>query len=114
MATGIGFAVLENTYYLLNVDTWNLFDAVIRAFGTGLMHGMCTLLVGAGITFVKTKRKVFWAGTFALLSTAIIYHGIYNMLIQSRYDLVGQLLPISTYIPFLVWRLRKKRSRRST
>ena len=114
MATGIGFAVLENTYYLLNVDTWNLFDAVIRAFGTGLMHGMCTLLVGAGITFVKTKRKVFWAGTFALLSTAIIYHGIYNMLIQSRYDLVGQLLPISTYIPFLVWRLRKKRSKRST
>jgi RsiW-degrading membrane proteinase PrsW (M82 family) len=114
MATGIGFAVLENTYYLLNVDTWNLFDAVIRAFGTGLMHGMCTLLVGAGITFVKTKRKVFWAGTFALLSTAIIYHGIYNMLIQSRYDLVGQLLPISTYIPFLVWRLRKKRSRRRT
>lgn len=112
MATGIGFAVLENTYYLLNVDTWNLFDAVIRAFGTGLMHGMCTLLVGAGITFVKTKRKVFWAGTFALLSTAIIYHGIYNMLIQSRYDLVGQLLPISTYVPFLAWRLKKKRLRR--
>lgn len=112
MATGIGFAVLENTYYLLNVDTWNLFDAVIRAFGTGLMHGMCTLLVGAGITFVKTKRKVFWAGTFALLSTAIIYHGIYNMLIQSRYDLVGQLLPISTYVPFLVWRLKKKRLKR--
>ena len=109
MATGIGFAVLENTYYLLNVDTWNFFDAVIRAFGTGLMHGMCTLLVGAGITFVKTKRKVFWAGTFALLSTAIIYHGIYNMLIQSRYDLVGQLLPISTYVPFLAWRLKKKR-----
>lgn len=112
MATGIGFAVLENTYYLLNVDTWNLFDAVIRAFGTGLMHGMCTLLVGAGITFVKTKRKVFWAGTFALLSTAIIYHGIYNMLIQSRYDLVGQLLPISTYVPFLAWRLKKKRLKR--
>lgn len=112
MATGIGFAVLENTYYLLNVDTWNFFDAVIRAFGTGLMHGMCTLLVGAGITFVKTKRKVFWAGTFALLSTAIIYHGIYNMLIQSRYDLVGQLLPISTYVPFLAWRLKKKRLRR--
>ena len=113
MATGIGFAVLENTYYLLNVDTWNILDAVIRAFGTGLMHGMCTLLVGAGITFVKTKRKVFWAGTFALLSTAIIYHGIYNMLIQSRYELIGQLLPISTYVPFLVWRMRKKRSKRN-
>ena len=45
MATGIGFAVLENAYYLVNVDSWNILDAVIRAFGTGLMHGMCTLLV---------------------------------------------------------------------
>ena len=108
MATGIGFAVLENACYLLNRPQWDLFDAVIRAFGTGLMHGMCTLLVGAGITFVRKKRKIFWAGTFALLSTAIIYHGIYNMLVQSQYDMIGQLLPISTYIPFLVWRLKKK------
>ena len=111
MATGIGFAVLENTYYLLNVASWNILDAVIRAFGTGLMHGMCTLLVGAGITFVKKKRKIFWVGTFALLSTAIIYHGIYNMLVQSHYEVIGQLLPISTYIPFFVWRLKKKHSK---
>ena len=108
MATGIGFAILENMYYLLNVEAWNAFEAVVRAFGTGLMHGMCTLLVGAGITFVKKKRKIFWVGTFALLSTAIIYHGIYNMLVQSSYAIIGQLLPISTYIPFLIWRLRKK------
>ena len=108
MATGIGFAVLENTYYLLNVKEWNVLDAVFRAFGTGLMHGMCTLLVGAGITFVKKKRKIFWVGTFALLSTAIIYHGIYNMLVQSHYSMIGHLLPISTYIPFFIWRLRKK------
>ena len=109
MATGIGFAVLENAYYLLNAEHWNILDGVLRAFGTGLMHGMCTLLVGAGITFVKKKRKIFWAGTFALLSTAIIYHGIYNMLVQSRYEVIGHLLPISTYIPFFIWRLKKKR-----
>ena len=112
MATGIGFAVLENAYYLLNVETWNILDAVIRAFGTGLMHGMCTLLVGAGITFVKKKRKIFWVGTFALLSTAIIYHGIYNMLAQSDYKIIGYLLPISTYIPSFIWRLKKKHSTR--
>lgn len=111
MATGIGFAVLENTYYLLNIETWNIMDAVIRAFGTGLMHGMCTLLVGAGITFVKKKRKIFWVGTFALLSTAIIYHGTYNMLVQSRFAVIGHLLPISTYIPSFIWRLKKKRSK---
>lgn len=110
MATGIGFAVLENAYYLLTSHHWNVLDAVARAFGTGLMHGMCTLLVGVGITFVKKKRKIFWVGTFALLSTAITYHGIYNMLVQSQYEIIGSLLPISTYIPSLIWRLRKKKA----
>lgn len=110
MATGIGFAVLENAYYLLTSHHWNVLDAVARAFGTGLMHGMCTLLVGVGIVFVKKKRKIFWVGTFALLSTAITYHGIYNMLVQSQYEIIGYLLPISTYIPSLIWRLRKKKA----
>ena len=111
MAVGIGFAVLENAYYLLNDASFNMLDAIIRAFGAGLMHGMCTLLVGVGISFVKKRRKVFLVGTFALLSTAITYHGIYNMLVQSEYIAVGFLLPISTYIPFVVWRIRNKKKK---
>ena len=113
MAVGIGFAVLENAYYLLNDASFNMIDAIIRAFGAGLMHGMCTLLVGVGISFVKKKNKIFMAGTFALLSTAITYHGIYNMLVQSDYRTVGFLLPISTYIPFVVWRMKKKKTIKS-
>lgn len=108
MATGIGFAVLENAFYLLNDSTFNMIDAIIRAFGTGLMHGMCTLLVGVGISFAKKRSKIFVVGTFALLSTAITYHGIYNMLVQSSFEAVGFLLPIITYIPFLIWRFKIK------
>ena len=107
MAVGVGFAVLENAFYLLNDSIFNMFDAIIRAFGAGLMHGICTLLVGVGISFVKKKNKVFVVGTFALLSTAITYHGIYNMLVQSSFRAVGYVLPISTYIPFMVWRIKK-------
>ena len=110
MATGIGFAVLENAYYLLNYPNFSMFSAIIRAFGAGLMHGMCTLLVGVGISFVKKKSKLFAVGTFALLSTAIVYHGIYNILIQSEYSMVGALIPIATYIPFLIWRMKYKNS----
>ena len=108
MAIGIGFALLENAYFLLNSDNFTIIIAIIRAFGAGLMHGMCTLLVGVGISFVKKKRKLFAVGTFGLLSTAIVYHGIYNILIQSEFSTVGALLPIATYIPFLIWRLRVK------
>lgn len=113
MATGIGFAVLENAFYLLNDSSFNMMDAVVRAFGTGLMHGMCTLLVGVGISFVRKKSKIFIVGTFALLSTAITYHGIYNMLVQSQYEIVGFILPIITYIPFLIWRLKIKQRSKS-
>ena len=113
MATGIGFAVLENAYYLLNSDSFNMIDAIVRAFGAGLMHGMCTLLVGVGISFVRKKSKLFVVGTFALLSTAITYHGIYNMLVQSDYQIIGHLLPITTYIPFVVWRIKKKKQVKS-
>lgn len=110
MAVGIGFAVLENAFYLLNSSSYNMIDAVIRAFGAGLMHGMCTLLVGVGILFVKKKKKLFVVGTFAMLSTAITYHGIYNMLVQSDYRAIGYLLPIATYIPFVVWRIKRIKS----
>ena len=112
MAVGIGFAVLENAFYLLNDASFNMIDAVIRAFGAGLMHGMCTLLVGVGISFVKKQQKIFMVGTFALLSTAITYHGIYNMLVQSEYQVAGFLLPISTYIPFFVWRIKHMNDQR--
>ena len=108
MALGIGFALLENAYFLLKSDDFTIIIAIIRAFGAGLMHGMCTLLVGVGISFVKKKRKLFAVGTFGLLSTAIVYHGIYNILIQSEFSIAGALLPIVTYIPFLIWRLRIK------
>ena len=109
LAVGIGFAVLENAFYLLNSHTFHMMDAVIRAFGAGLMHGMCTLLVGVGISFVKKKTKLFVVGTFALLSTAITYHAIYNMLVQSDFRIIGYFLPISTYIPFIVWRIKNKK-----
>lgn len=109
MSVGVGFAILESAVYLLIAENVYFTDGIIRAFGAGLMHGMCTLLVGVGISFIKKRKKVFAVGTFALLSTAITYHGIYNMLIQSKYSIAGALLPIATYLPFLLWRFHKLR-----
>jgi RsiW-degrading membrane proteinase PrsW (M82 family) len=108
MTVGIGFGVLENAYYLLNDGSFNMMDAIIRAFGTGLMHGMCTLLVGFGISFIRKRRKLFAVGTFALLSTAITYHSMFNMLVQSKHPIFGALLPLVTYLPFFVWRHKNK------
>ena len=100
---GVGFAVLENAFILGGANaTVSVANALIRGFGAGMMHGVCTLTVGYGMTFVHTRRKLFYTGTTALLSVAIIYHSIYNTLVQSSHQLVGFLLPTFTFIPVLV------------
>lgn len=103
MTTGIGFAVLENAFFLLqNPSAFSLLTAIIRGFSTGLMHGMCTLLVGFGISFVRKQKKIFATSVFALLALAVTYHSLFNMLIQSRLLIIGAILPAITYLPFFV------------
>ena len=111
MALGIGFAILEN-FYILVVDTaavtigW----ALMRGFSSALLHGICTSLVGYGVSYVKTRKKLFYTGTFGLLTMAIIIHGLFNAFIQSRYSYVGILLPIAIYIPFVIAPLFKRQN----
>ncbi|MBQ9227653.1 MAG: PrsW family intramembrane metalloprotease [Eubacterium sp.] len=102
-AVGVGFAVLENIVILTqNIENVTIFWALARGFGAGLVHGMCTVAVGMGISYIKKRRKLFYSGTFALLSAAIIYHAIFNLLVQSQYQYIGILMPIVTYIPIVI------------
>lgn len=101
-AVGVGFALLENVVILAqNVENVTILWAFVRGFGSGLVHGICTVMVGWGISYIRKRRKFFYCGTFALLSAAIIYHATYNLLVQSAYQYVGILLPLLTYIPIL-------------
>ncbi len=102
-AVGVGFAVLENMVILTqNIENVTVLWALVRGFGSGLVHGICTVMVGFGISYIKKRRKLFYCGTFALLSAAVIYHAIYNVLVQSDYQYAGVLLPIITYIPVVL------------
>ena len=110
-AVGVGFALLENVVILTqNVENVTILWALVRGFGSGLVHGICTVMVGWGISYIKKRRKFFYCGTFALLSAAIIYHAIYNLLVQSQYRYVGVLLPTVTYIPIILF-LRRNRTK---
>ena len=110
LSIGIGFAVMENSFVLLqSIDSVSLLWAIMRGFGTGMMHGMCTFLVGSGFSFVNKNKKLFVVGTFSLMSLAITYHSVFNMLVQSEYYYLGALLPILTYLPFAIARLKTSR-----
>ena len=110
MALGIGFAILENFYILVaSQEGVTISWALMRGFSSALLHGMCTSLVGYGVSYVKTRKKLFYTGTFALLTMAIIIHGLFNAFLQSQYAYVGILLPIAIYIPFVIVPILKKK-----
>ena len=113
-ATGIGFGMFENMVILVqNIENVTVGWAIIRGFSTALMHAVCTVAIGFGICFVKKRRKMFYIGTFALLSVACIYHGIFNMLVQSDYKYLGFLLPAVTYVPILFQQYQYYKTKRA-
>ncbi len=106
MAVGIGFAMLENAFLLITyVDEVNIGWAIVRGVSTSLSHGICTLIVGCGMIFVRKQKKLFYTGTFALLAAAMTLHATFNLLIQSPYDYVAMALPIIIYAMFWIVRL---------
>ncbi len=102
-STGIGFALFENMVLLLNLNAEiSIGITAVRGLATALMHGVCTAAVGLGMSYVKKKKELFYCGTFGLLIVAILYHGFYNMLVQSSVYVLGFILPVITYIPLLL------------
>ena len=100
LALGIGFGFFENTVILVqNLGQVTLAWAAARGCSTALMHGICTMMIGFGMSFIRKRKRLFYCGTFALLTAAIIYHGIYNMLVQTDLRAIGFALPIVCYLP---------------
>mgnify|MGYP003292331167 CR=1 FL=1 len=103
IAVGIGFAMLENAYiFAENSSSITLIWAIIRGLGAGMMHSICTLAVGYGISLFGIRKKWFASGTVALLATAMIYHAFYNLLIQSQNMYLGLLWTVITFILIVV------------
>ena len=107
MSVGVGFAILENTVMITqNLDTVTLGWAALRGLSSSLMHGLCTMIAGAGLPYVKTQKKLFYTGTFGLWAIAVTMHGCFNLLIQSRFFYVGAILPMVLYL--LIYFIRRK------
>ena len=114
IAVGVGFATMENACLLF--DSGSILSAAIlisRGFGAGMMHGVSTFAVGYSMIFAGKDKKLSYTGTIAALSAAIIYHSIYNIMVQSDYPIIGIVLPILTFIP-LICLIEKKNHKQGT
>lgn len=102
IAVGVGFATMENACLLFGEAPFLSAGVVIaRGLGAGMMHGVSALAVGYSMTKASAEKKQSYAGTVAAVSVSIIYHSIYNIMVQSAYPLIGILLPIASFIPLL-------------
>ena len=107
-AAGLGFALLENLLILTqNQSEVSVQWAFARGLGAALMHSSCTAMIGLGISYIRKRRKLFFCGTFSLLLSAVVYHAVFNALIQSRLRVLALIMPVLLCVPIF---LRYRRS----
>lgn len=103
-ATGAGFAIIENLYYLNALTDAGLLTWFVRGFGTAVMHGGTTA-IAAIISKDLFDRKewpvplIFLPGLLA----AVIIHALFNMFIlppTSSTLLILAVLPPLFYATF--------------
>ena len=78
-ALGTGFAILENLHYIQMRPDAHLLVWVIRGFGTALMHGGATAIVGI-VTKALLDKSGRWRAMIAApgLLLAIFLHALFN------------------------------------
>ncbi|HVN33086.1 MAG TPA: PrsW family glutamic-type intramembrane protease [Thermoanaerobaculaceae bacterium] len=100
-AAGSGFAAAENLYYLSAVSDANLLLWVVRGFGTALLHGGATAILGIVSKLLAEMRGrenlfVFLPG----LAFAVVSHVLFNSFYLS--PVVFTLVLVSTF-PVLIF-----------
>ncbi len=91
VAIGAGFALVENVYYLWSLNE-SLIVWVIRGFGTALMHGGATAIVGVvSKNLVDVKDSASPLAFVPGYAAAVVIHSLFNHLIPR--DVLG---PVTT------------------
>ena len=104
--TAVGFATFENACYLSSNGAADVLHLLVRGFGAGSMHVVCGFLVAIGILYLWDHVWLQLAGTMGLLSVAITFHGVYNILVSQTGTaaMIGYFIPVLTIILTLIFR----------
>lgn len=81
VTVALAFATFENVCYLIQNGADRFSFIFFRGFGTGAMHVLCGIIVGAGLAYTWQRTWLKIAGACGLLGAAITLHAIYNLLI---------------------------------
>jgi RsiW-degrading membrane proteinase PrsW (M82 family) len=104
-AIGAGFALVENLYYLGLFGGSNLLVWILRGFGTAVMHGGATAIVGI-LAIGSSSLSGFRLRSFAPgLAIAIVVHSFYNLsLLNPLFSTVVILVALPSIMAFTFMR----------
>ena len=79
-AIGVGFALIENIFYLSVLNNTSLITWFVRGFGTAIMHGGVTSIADIILKIISDTKSwnIFFTFLFGYLS-AVIIHAVYNL-----------------------------------
>ncbi|HPN38762.1 MAG TPA: PrsW family glutamic-type intramembrane protease [Melioribacteraceae bacterium] len=78
-AAGTGFSILENLFYVNQIETQNIMLWIIRGFGTAIMHGSSTAIFAVVSQNIITKKDNTLIHFFLPgLTMGIIIHSLFN------------------------------------
>lgn len=95
LAIGAGFAIFENATYL-SQGIQGLGLLALRGVAAGAMHSGVTAFVGLALSYTRDKDWPRGSAMAGVLSLAVIYHALYNLLVSFPGPLryVGFALPM--------------------
>ena len=108
-AVGTGFAVVENIYYWNSLANPSLSLWIVRGFGTAVMHGGTTAILGiAGKTLAERRRIPGGLGWGIALVIAIAIHSAFNHFFLSPVLSTAFILIVLPPLIFLVFQRSEK------
>ena len=103
-AIGTGFAVAENIYYGVTLSSPSLTLWLVRGFGTAIMHGGATAIVGiAGKALSERRGAPPGVGWVAAIAVATVLHSFFNHFFLSPILSTAAILLVLPPLAFFVF-----------
>jgi RsiW-degrading membrane proteinase PrsW (M82 family) len=111
-AIGTGFALIENLYYLFEVDSGNMGVWLVRGLGTAIMHGGTTSIMAIIIMRgVEQQKKILHVTGFAFI-IAVFIHSFFNHFVLPPIIMMFFTIFTISILEFLIF-IRSEKSLRS-
>lgn len=108
----VGFATMESAFYLADNGVAYPGMLALRGLSTAMMHLVCGVVMGFGLTRMWKHTWLRAAGGFALLCLTMMYHGFYNLLVAvgGMATIAAVVLPLATLTVLLAFGRREGRN----